>query len=59
MCIDYIGKFYYVNRFHSDSGSVEYLSLPTAPIHMDSSVNAGSNFLFRGLNYNPDVSKFV
>ena len=30
ICINWIGKFYYINRFHSDGGKVEYLSLPYA-----------------------------
>ena len=53
ICIDYIGKFYYINRFHAaPGGSVEYLSLPDAPITVTNNVNSDNAFSIVGLNFN-------
>jgi hypothetical protein len=40
ICINYSGKFYYVDRFHAASGgTVEYISLPFYPITVSDNVN--------------------
>ena len=53
LCINWIGQFYYVNRFHAaPGGTVEYLRLPLANITLENDFNTGNNVSIVGLNYN-------